>query len=69
MEGTIDLSHTAVIGFTLPDGVFLTDAFGNTFGAPPSNGGVPEPASWALMIAGFGLTGAMLRRRRRAACA
>ena len=27
-------------------------------------GGVPEPASWALMIAGFGLTGATLRRRR-----
>jgi len=27
-------------------------------------GGVPEPASWALMIAGFGLAGASLRRRR-----
>jgi hypothetical protein len=26
---------------------------------------VPEPASWALMIAGFGLAGATLRRRRR----
>jgi PEP-CTERM motif len=26
--------------------------------------GVPEPASWALMIAGFGLTGAAMRRRR-----
>ncbi len=25
--------------------------------------GVPEPASWALMIAGFGLTGAAMRRR------
>jgi PEP-CTERM motif len=25
--------------------------------------GVPEPASWALMIAGFGLVGAGLRRR------
>ena len=25
---------------------------------------VPEPASWALMIAGFGMTGAMVRRRR-----
>jgi PEP-CTERM motif len=25
--------------------------------------GVPEPASWALMIAGFGLTGTALRRR------
>ena len=29
--------------------------------APP---GVPEPAAWALMITGFGLTGAALRRRR-----
>ena len=27
-------------------------------------GGVPEPASWALMIGGFGLAGAALRRRR-----
>lgn len=26
--------------------------------------GVPEPTTWALMIAGFGLTGAALRRRR-----
>ncbi|WP_426162920.1 PEPxxWA-CTERM sorting domain-containing protein [Sandarakinorhabdus sp. DWP1-3-1] len=25
---------------------------------------VPEPASWALLIAGFGMTGAALRRRR-----
>jgi hypothetical protein len=34
-----------------------------------SAGGVPEPASWALMIAGFGLAGAQLRRRRTAAVA
>jgi hypothetical protein len=27
---------------------------------------VPEPATWALMILGFGLTGAALRRRRLA---
>jgi len=27
---------------------------------------VPEPASWAMLIAGFGLTGAALRRRRAA---
>lgn len=28
--------------------------------------GVPEPASWALMILGFGATGAAMRRRRAA---
>ncbi|MDB5423700.1 MAG: hypothetical protein JWQ29_1116, partial [Phenylobacterium sp.] len=26
---------------------------------------VPEPASWALMILGFGMAGGMLRRRER----
>ncbi len=30
---------------------------------------VPEPATWALMIGGFGMAGAMLRRRRSAALA
>jgi hypothetical protein len=34
-----------------------------------SGNGVPEPASWALMIGGFGLAGAMLRRRRAATAA
>ncbi len=29
---------------------------------------VPEPESWALLIAGFGLVGATARRRRRVAC-
>ncbi len=31
--------------------------------------GVPEPATWALMIAGFGLAGVALRRRRAASAA
>jgi hypothetical protein len=26
-------------------------------------GAVPEPSTWALLIAGFGATGAVLRRR------
>ena len=31
--------------------------------------GIPEPATWGLMIAGFGLAGAALRRRRAPGCA
>jgi PEP-CTERM motif len=29
-----------------------------------TSGAVPEPASWAMLIAGFGLTGAAMRRRK-----
>lgn len=32
----------------------------------PTTGAVPEPASWALLIAGFGLIGGVQRRARRA---
>jgi len=38
-------------------------------GGPPPDApasGAPEPAAWALMLGGFGLAGAALRRRRRA---
>ena len=40
---------------------FEADNFGGTLTA------VPEPASWALMIVGFGAAGAMLRGKRRSA--
>jgi hypothetical protein len=33
----------------------------------PCNLCVPEPSVWALMLAGFGLAGTALRRRRFAA--
>lgn len=32
-----------------------------------ATGAVPEPATWAMMIAGFGLVGASLRRRKASA--
>lgn len=37
-----------------------------TFASPSVVAGVPEPASWALLITGFGLTGAAMRRRKTA---
>lgn len=30
----------------------------------PAPGAVPEPSSWAMMLLGFGLVGAMIRRKR-----
>ena len=44
----------------------------STMTSPPNNVlpavlGVPEPASWALMIGGFGMIGGALRRRQRSA--
>jgi hypothetical protein len=34
--------------------------------APPVTGAVPDAATWAMMVAGFGLIGMALRRRERA---
>ncbi len=42
------------------------NVFSFTFPGSP-NGVVPEPAAWALMIAGFGMVGATMRRRREIA--
>ena len=36
---------------------------------PGSTGAVPEPATWAMMILGFGAAGTVLRRRRTAMAA
>jgi len=47
---------------------FVLDLNGGSDAVLYSTGGgtVPEPATWAMLIAGFGLTGAAMRRRREA---
>ena len=58
------------LGSTLYNGVplfFAADVLGNgNTGNVAARGGgvVPEPATWAMMLVGFGGLGAMLRRRR-----
>jgi hypothetical protein len=54
----------------ITSGVFTHNAeatFGNITSYQIADAGaVPEPASWAMLIAGFGLVGVKLRRRRAA---
>ena len=62
--------------FSINDNHLLGDNFAFSWAMTCANDviqgnvtGVPEPASWALMIGGFGLAGAMIRRRKVAATA
>ena len=48
--------------FVEPSGDIHDQYWGDVFSAP--GGAVPEPATWALLISGFGLAGSVLRRRR-----
>lgn len=63
-NGTIQFQGTFTsITWTTPN---YEDSYVFTVGAPEGGGGVPEPATWALMILGLGAAGARLRSRRRA---
>jgi hypothetical protein len=61
---------TGTYGFNLPTSFFeMTGPLTNQRFVFDANGnlasGVPEPATWAMMLLGFGLAGFALRRQRR----
>ena len=56
VSATIDFQQTAATTGSGDTGLDNLSIF--------ASGGVPEPASWALMLGGFGALGAALRRRR-----
>jgi hypothetical protein len=76
--GSFAFGNSAIVigngGRTIWNG-FLTDTVAserlylNQLGFLSGGGAIPEPASWAMLIAGFGLTGAAMRRRRLLATA
>ena len=57
-QAGIDAYNAAGLG---GEAFFVGGALTENFG-----GGVPEPATWALMLGGFAFTGVALRRRKRA---
>ena len=58
-----DFGAAGVDFITLDDATGFSNAALYTTGAP----GVPEPATWAMMLLGFGAAGFAIRRRRRPA--
>jgi hypothetical protein len=73
------LVNTGALAFTLADSDPGDNYFDFTQGVDgglinvgqgpvvtPPTGAVPEPATWAMMILGFGMVGGLLRRRRTA---
>ena len=58
-----DFGTTGVTGVQLDNTQGFSNAALYTTGTPPP--GVPEPATWAMMLMGFGAAGFAIRRRRK----
>ena len=61
----LDLAAQDAIGWNITDKARVADYSKDTGQIAHDLTAVPEPASWALFIAGFGVVGAMQRRSRR----
>ncbi len=59
-SASIDYAHTATLRFNTPPGVTWTSQSGSFLSAVSP---VPEPATWMMMLCGFGATGWAMRRR------
>ena len=63
VAGVNTLTFTVIDTGGAPSGLLVSDLHGTADLA----GAVPEPASWAMMLGGFGMMGGAMRSRRKAA--
>ena len=61
---SITLSNFVIRWQSLPNGGSGIGTAGDPYDPVDPFGGIPEPSSWAMLIAGFGLVGAVARRRK-----
>lgn len=59
--GIANFKDTATLNFALGSGVGLASASGYSYGVPA----VPEPQTYAMLLAGLGMVGALARRRMK----
>ena len=66
-EITMNSLNTSRIGIQAPGGSFTSQS--GQFLGFAQTAAIPEPATWAMMIVGFGFAGSVLRRRKAALAA
>ncbi|HSC65097.1 MAG TPA: PEPxxWA-CTERM sorting domain-containing protein [Caldimonas sp.] len=63
-KGTLVIALDAITTLSSPGGKVYGDLYATASLAPAQITPVPEPASYALLLAGFGVVGFVVRRRR-----
>ena len=65
--GYLTITNTATSGFpaTVTNWSYENTGAAITVGGGAVSGAVPEPATWGMMLAGFGIVGGTMRRRQR----
>jgi choice-of-anchor A domain-containing protein len=66
LDGQLIANSLSTTGYQINDFAFVDKGLiDKNFGETREAGAVPEPATWAMMLVGFGMVGHTMRQRRR----